>query len=85
MRDSTTPTAQGVRHLNSDQLAARLGVSTRQVERMRQDGSGPPFIRVGLRAVAYAEADVVAWESSRRFSSTSHETVAAGRRPEVPA
>lgn len=85
MRDSPRATPNGVRHLNSDQLAARLGVSPRQVERMRQDGSGPPFIRVGLRAVAYAEADVLAWESSRRFTSTSHETVTTGRRPAVTA
>lgn len=85
MTVSPAPTPHGVRHLNSDQLAKRLGVSPRQVERMRQEGSGPPFIRVGLRAVAYAEADVLAWEASRRFTSTSDETVKAARRQAVPA
>lgn len=79
MNDSPAGTPKGVRHLNSDQLAARLGISRRHVERMRQDGSGPPFIRVGFRAVSYAESDVAAWEASRRFTSTSHETVSTGR------
>jgi excisionase family DNA binding protein len=60
--------------LSTKQLAARLGVSIRTVERMRQEGKGPAFYRVssGLRRgrVAYREAAVNAWLAGRECQST---------------
>jgi hypothetical protein len=57
------------------ELAKRLGVSLRTVERMRADGSGPSFVRVsgGLRRgrVGYRETDVATWLASRRRQNTA--------------
>ena len=52
--------------------AIRLSVST--MERMRLDGSGPPFIKLGTgkRArVVYRRSDIEAWLRSMRHQSTS--------------
>jgi excisionase family DNA binding protein len=61
------------------ELAKRLGVSLRTVERMRTDGSGPAFHRVsgGLRRgrVAYSAESVDEWLTKRRYQNT----VAAAR------
>lgn len=58
-----------VRHLTTEELAARLGVEPRTVEDWRLDGIGPPFIRLGKggpkSAVRYRERDVEPWEESR--------------------
>lgn len=56
-------------------LADMLGISLRTLERMRSDGSGPPFIRAsgGARKgrVLYSQTDVEAWLNARRRLSTS--------------
>ncbi len=53
-------------------------VAIRTQQRERQDGAGPPFIRLSVRRVGYLRSDIVAWLESRRFASTSEETVARG-------
>lgn len=56
--------------------AVRLSVST--LERMRLDGSGPAFIKLGAgkkRArVVYRRSDIDAWLLRQRFQSTSQYT-----------
>lgn len=58
-----------VRHLTTEELAARLGVRPRTVEDWRLDGTGPPPMRLGKGGprspVRYREKDVEAWEESR--------------------
>ncbi|WP_209443492.1 helix-turn-helix transcriptional regulator [Falsiroseomonas frigidaquae] len=72
-------TDRGTNHLTSAQLAQREGVDIRTVQRWRQDGSGPSYLRMpGGRLVVYRESDVVEWEAARRFRSTSEETVRGG-------
>ena len=43
------------------------GLSRRTLERQATDGTGIPYVRVGLRKVAYREADVRAWLAGRTF------------------
>jgi excisionase family DNA binding protein len=66
--------------LSPAELAKRLGVSLRTVERMRADGSGPPFHRVsgGLRRgrVAYSPDGVAEWLAKRRYQNTAASAVA---------
>jgi hypothetical protein len=45
--------------LTTEQLAAHLGVSARQVQRLR--GMGLPCVPVGARAVRYDAAACTAW------------------------
>jgi predicted DNA-binding transcriptional regulator AlpA len=60
--------------LSPRQLAARLGVSLRTLERMRYTGEGPAFNRVsgGMRRgrVMYRESQVQAWLDRRQCFST---------------
>lgn len=62
------PTA--TRLLTQRQFAEMLGVTPRSLERWRETGDGPPFLRVG-GLVRYAPADVSAWLETRRRTSTS--------------
>ena len=72
--------------LLTEDFAAVLKESPRSVERMRSEGTGPPFIKVGRR-VLYRPSDVDAWLRQNTFSSTAdakaakeHESEEAVRR-----
>lgn len=72
------------RYLNQVEAAELLRVSARALEKWRQRGSGPAFIRANRRVV-YALGDLEAWlASGRRHSTTSApgevRQVAAGSR-----
>jgi excisionase family DNA binding protein len=61
-------------YLTTAQAAELLNLSARTLERMRIDGSGPPFLKAGggkRSRVIYAVADIQAWLSGQRFASTS--------------
>jgi excisionase family DNA binding protein len=62
------PTTRGHRTdklLTQQQLADELEVSLRTLERWRQQGTGPAFIRVG-RSPRYRRADIDAWLERQR-------------------
>jgi hypothetical protein len=42
----------------------------RTLERMRQDGNGPRFVKFGNK-ILYGEADVKFWLAERSFASTA--------------
>lgn len=58
-----------VTHLNQVELAARLKISPRTLERWRWTGEGPAFLKIGGRVV-YRLEDVEAYENGRRCEST---------------
>ena len=69
-----TPPISLTRYLTTSQAAEILKLSARTLERMRIDGSGPPFLKAGggkRSRVLYAMADIEAWLSGHRFGSTS--------------
>lgn len=51
--------------------AELLGVSRRTLQGWRWRGGGPPFVRIGARAVRYDPAEVRAWVDAQRRTSTS--------------
>jgi excisionase family DNA binding protein len=51
--------------LTQQLLAEELQVSVRTLERWRQEGTGPAFIRVG-RSPRYRRSDVDAWLERQR-------------------
>lgn len=63
--------------LTEDETAEGLNLSTRTLQRFRQQGGGPPYVRLGERRVAYVPADVQTWVRSRVVASTSEATVRA--------
>jgi excisionase family DNA binding protein len=61
-----------IRLLTQRQAAILLCLSERTLERMRLQGNGPQYAKVG-RSVRYRECDVEAWVSARVIGSTSQE------------
>jgi predicted DNA-binding transcriptional regulator AlpA len=57
-------------HLRRRELAQRLGISQRSLERMWRAGTGPKGLRVGMRLIMYPIAEIEAWEATRLFSSS---------------
>jgi predicted DNA-binding transcriptional regulator AlpA len=60
-------------HLCRKQLAKRLNVSERTVERWWKDGDGPKGLRLGARRIVYPLAEVEAWEAKRLYASRAAE------------
>jgi len=57
--------------MDERELAVYLGLTTRCVQKMRQDGSGPKFIRISRRAIRYRLKDIEQWLTDRTRTSTS--------------
>lgn len=60
------------RLLRTAEAARVLGLSRSWLEKLRLTGDGPPFVRIGTRAVAYWSDDLLRWAEARpRYNSTS--------------
>lgn len=70
-----------VRHhdhlLGEDDAAKRLGLSARSMQRMRQEGWGPAYTRVGLRKIGYSAAELDAYAAGRTHKSRAAELASA--------
>ncbi len=73
---STTESAEP-RLLDVRDAARRLGLSKFTLDKMRCAGTGPCFIRATARAVRYDPADLDAFASARRRTSTMDEALSA--------
>lgn len=58
-----TPTLSDL--LTKDQVAKRLDISLRTLNRWHAEGDGPPLIKVG-RKTFYFEKDVLLWLQNRK-------------------
>jgi len=56
-------------HLNEEKLAQRWAISPRTLQRWRQEGKGPAYLKLGGRVV-YRIFDVEAWEDESRRAGT---------------
>ncbi len=56
--------------LTTQQAAWLLGVSHKTLERMRVEGRGPRFVKVG-RCVRYRQRDLLTWIANNTHQSTS--------------
>ena len=59
------------RILRTPKAAEYLGISESWLEKKRLEGGGPPYIKLGHRAVGYDIDDLDRWLESRRVASTS--------------
>jgi predicted DNA-binding transcriptional regulator AlpA len=64
----------GDEYLSASSVSARLGLSRRTLERWRDRGGGPPYVRFGGR-VFYRTSDVEGWLSARTYGRRSEEAV----------
>lgn len=58
-------------YLRTPAAAAYLGMGQSTLERMRVEGTGPSFRRLGTKIVTYAVTDLDAWASKQVHVSTS--------------
>ena len=63
-------------YLRTKGAAIYLDVGQSTLERMRIEGTGPQFRRLGSRIVIYAVADLDAWANENVLSSTSEREAA---------
>jgi predicted DNA-binding transcriptional regulator AlpA len=59
------------RVLRTPEAAQYIGLSPSTLEKMRLVGSGPPFVKLGPKAVGYGITDLDEWLKSRVRLSTS--------------
>ncbi len=65
--------------LTERQICDLAKISPRTAQRLRQDGSGPPYVTLSPGRIGYLRSDVINWLLSRRVASTSAATVRAQR------
>lgn len=53
------------------EAAEYLGVSEAHLQRMRSEGGGPSFCRIGKRRVGYRAGDLSTWLGNRVATSTA--------------
>jgi predicted DNA-binding transcriptional regulator AlpA len=53
------------------QAARMVGLTIHTLQRMRTEGTGPRFIKLGKRRVGYRECDLNEWLESRVATSTA--------------
>ncbi len=70
-------TPETKRYLDEAAASRLLNLSPRTLQRYRQDGDGPRFIRAGHRRVLYDPDALDAWLKSRTFDSRAAELASA--------
>jgi hypothetical protein len=64
--------------MNEDEAAEFLGVSPRTLQRLRQTGGGPPYVRIAGR-INYRRRRLVEFAAANEFAHSSEEVVAKSR------
>jgi predicted DNA-binding transcriptional regulator AlpA len=54
-----------------DQAARLVGLTIHTLQRMRTEGNGPKFIKLGKRRVGYRARDLAEWLDGRAATSTT--------------
>lgn len=70
--------------LTTKQLAEMLGYKPDTLVQKRINGSGPPFIKMGARAIRYRNSDVLAWIGAQGMFKSTAEAKHARDRSDVP-
>lgn len=74
---SPAMTTHEERLVDTDGAAEILGVSRWHLIRLRCQGGGPPYIRLGRTVVRYRPADVLQWALDQRVDSVADERAAS--------
>jgi predicted DNA-binding transcriptional regulator AlpA len=71
-----SPSVSTRKKLDTVEAADYLGLGKSTLDKLRVSGGGPAFIKIGKRVV-YDPADLDAWFSQHKRSSTSQNTATA--------
>jgi predicted DNA-binding transcriptional regulator AlpA len=70
--------------VHSEREAARiLNLAPRSLQRYRQSGIGPKFVRIGQRRIGYTDEAIAAWLEQRTFASVAAEYAASAKAADV--
>lgn len=69
------------RWLRPDEAAARIGLAARTLRRWRKQGKGPPWTRLGCKAVGYDRALLEAWIEDMTDKADYADAAGAARGP----
>ena len=69
--ESGTASSVNDRLLSQRQTADYLGLTIPTLQRQRTDGTGPRFLKLGRRKIAYRLSDIHTWIDGRVVASTS--------------
>ena len=73
MSPSQDGQVQALEVLTEQQVAEELNVTTRTLQRWRNSGDGPPFIRLGVRGVRYTRGGVRGYLAGRTYQHRAGE------------
>lgn len=59
--------------LNTREAAELVGFKPSTLDRMRLYGTGPVFVKIGVRAIKYRRSDVLAWIEAKGTHRTTAE------------
>lgn len=76
--ESGAGTVLSDRILTEKELCAYANIRPRSAQRWRVIGTGPRFIRIGVRRVGYRLRDVDSWLAERTFRSVADELARSG-------
>ncbi|UKJ74257.1 helix-turn-helix transcriptional regulator [Azospirillum brasilense] len=62
--NSDDPESEEKRYLTEHEAAELTRLSTRTLQRLRQNGKGPSFIRLSARRLVYDRSDLESWLKS---------------------
>jgi predicted DNA-binding transcriptional regulator AlpA len=57
--------------LDEEEVSFLTGIPVSTLQKKRLDGSGPPFVKSGLRQVRYPGSELIAWMASRPTARVS--------------
>lgn len=58
---------ESTRIYDEPEASGHTKISRRTLQRMRRDGGGPPFVRLGARRVGYPAAALAQWIAARTY------------------
>ena len=69
--------SENAEYINEVELSRLLRISVRTVQRLRANGNGPPFIRVGAKSIRYKLSSCMVWADQRTFIHRAEELTAS--------
>ncbi len=57
--------------LSEDETAALVGLSRKTLQKKRQNGTGPRYVRVSSKCVRYRVKDIIDWQERLLVRSTA--------------
>lgn len=65
-------------YLSPESAGRFLSISVKELERLRREGGGPLFVKLGRRTVRYAVIDLRTWADQFKYANTAEAAAKGG-------